>query len=139
MKNIIVDGIYSHFANVEDTADFSYAEKQIETYKNTVKIFEKYGFKTSNSGRISSFSISNSSSWFSLDTKYLKEIVPYLNSRSSIETVIDSSMDNLFQLIEHHFPVRQIKKLVSQASGNRYFFSGIICSGNRSYNLYNHK
>jgi alanine racemase len=44
MKNIIVDGIYSHFANIEDTANFSYAEKQIKVYESIIKIFIKYGF-----------------------------------------------------------------------------------------------
>ena len=44
MKNIIVDGVYSHFANIEDTTDFSHAQKQIDTYADSIKIFEKYGF-----------------------------------------------------------------------------------------------
>jgi alanine racemase len=45
MKNIIVDGVYSHFANIEDTTDFSHAQKQIDTYADSMKIFEKHGFK----------------------------------------------------------------------------------------------
>ena len=44
MKNVIVDGIYSHFANIEDTANFAYAQKQIDAYENTLNIFKKYGF-----------------------------------------------------------------------------------------------
>lgn len=44
MKNIIVDGVYSHFANIEDTNDFSHAQKQIDTYADSMKIFEKYGY-----------------------------------------------------------------------------------------------
>lgn len=43
MKNIIVDGVYSHFANIEDTNDFSHAQKQIDTYADSIKIFEKHG------------------------------------------------------------------------------------------------
>jgi alanine racemase len=43
-KNIIVDGIYSHFANIEDTTNFAYAQKQIDAYENTLNIFKKYGF-----------------------------------------------------------------------------------------------
>jgi alanine racemase len=43
-KNITVDGIYSHFANIEDTANFAYAQKQIDSYRNTLDIFKKYGF-----------------------------------------------------------------------------------------------
>jgi len=42
MKNIIVDGIYSHFANIEDTNNFSYAQKQIDIYKNAVETFKKH-------------------------------------------------------------------------------------------------
>lgn len=45
MKNIIIDGIYSHFANIEDTANFSYAQKQINIYKKAVEIFKKCGLK----------------------------------------------------------------------------------------------
>lgn len=45
MKNIIVDGVYSHFANIEDTVDFSHAQKQIDIYKKAVELFEKHGCK----------------------------------------------------------------------------------------------
>ncbi len=44
MKNIIVDGVYAHFANIEDSADFSHAQKQIDTYTRVVKIFQENGF-----------------------------------------------------------------------------------------------
>ncbi len=44
MKNIIIDGIYSHFANIEDTANFSHAQKQIDIYHECIKIFKKNGF-----------------------------------------------------------------------------------------------
>jgi alanine racemase len=43
MKNIIVDGTYSHFANIEDTADFSHAQKQIDAYEKTIEVFRRYG------------------------------------------------------------------------------------------------
>lgn len=45
MKNIKVDGVYSHFANIEDTSDFSHAEMQIDTYESVYKLFIKHGFK----------------------------------------------------------------------------------------------
>lgn len=45
MKNLKVDGVYSHFANIEDTNDFSHAQKQIDTYKKAVKEFSKAGLK----------------------------------------------------------------------------------------------
>ncbi len=45
MKNIIIDGIYSHFANIEDTANFSHAQKQIDEYQKVCDIFKKNGFK----------------------------------------------------------------------------------------------
>lgn len=37
-------GIYAHFANIEDTSDFSHAEKQINEYKKALQIAEKFGF-----------------------------------------------------------------------------------------------
>lgn len=45
MKNIKVLGLYSHFANIEDTSNFSHAKKQIDSFNNSVDIFKKYGFK----------------------------------------------------------------------------------------------
>lgn len=44
MKNIKLDGLYSHFANIEDTMNRTHAERQIETYHNCVKIFKENGF-----------------------------------------------------------------------------------------------
>jgi alanine racemase len=43
-KNIKIDGVYSHFANIEDTADFSHARKQIEKYEKALEIFRKFGY-----------------------------------------------------------------------------------------------
>lgn len=45
MKNIIVDGMYSHFANIEDTNNFSYAQKQIDEYQKSVALFKENGFE----------------------------------------------------------------------------------------------
>jgi alanine racemase len=42
-KNIIVDGVYSHFANIEDTTDFSHAAKQLNLFGKAVSICEKSG------------------------------------------------------------------------------------------------
>ncbi len=44
MKNISIDGVYAHFANIEDTSDFSHAEKQIRDYEYVVKIFKENGY-----------------------------------------------------------------------------------------------
>jgi len=44
-KNILVDGIYSHFANIEDTMNRTHSEKQIETYHKCVEIFRNNGYK----------------------------------------------------------------------------------------------
>ena len=44
MENIKLDGIYSHFANIEDTMNRTHAERQIETYHNCVKSFRENGF-----------------------------------------------------------------------------------------------
>lgn len=44
-KYIKINGVYAHFANIEDTADFSHAQKQIEEYKKALKLAQEFGFK----------------------------------------------------------------------------------------------
>ena len=44
-KFLKLTGIYAHFANIEDTTDFSHAQKQINIYRKTVALAEQYGFK----------------------------------------------------------------------------------------------
>ncbi|MFA6251483.1 MAG: alanine racemase [Candidatus Paceibacterota bacterium] len=44
MKNIEIDGIYSHFANIEDTMNFTHAQKQIDMYHEYIEIFKGKGF-----------------------------------------------------------------------------------------------
>lgn len=44
LKNIDLDGVYSHFANIEDTMNFTHAERQIEIYHKCVEIFKLNGF-----------------------------------------------------------------------------------------------
>lgn len=44
-KYIKITGVYAHFANIEDTADFSHAQKQIEEYKKALKLAQEFGFK----------------------------------------------------------------------------------------------
>ncbi len=43
-SNLEVVGAYSHFSNIEDTADFSHAEKQLEAFRKAVEEFRKAGF-----------------------------------------------------------------------------------------------
>lgn len=43
-KNIIIEGIYSHFAAVEEE-NIEYAKVQIEEFKESVRIFERLGIK----------------------------------------------------------------------------------------------
>lgn len=38
-------GIYGHFANIEDTSDFSHAEKQLAAFEEAREIVKKAGFK----------------------------------------------------------------------------------------------
>ena len=45
LNNIILDGIYSHFANIEDTMNSTHANRQIDTYHKCVEIFKENGFK----------------------------------------------------------------------------------------------
>ena len=44
-QNIKLTGIYAHFANIEDTNNFTHAEKQINKYKKVIEMTEKFGFK----------------------------------------------------------------------------------------------
>jgi alanine racemase len=44
LKNIVLDGVYSHFANIEDTMNSTHANRQIETYHNCVKILKENGY-----------------------------------------------------------------------------------------------
>jgi alanine racemase len=44
-KFVKLTGIYAHFANIEDTTDFSHARKQIREYQKALKLAEKFGFK----------------------------------------------------------------------------------------------
>jgi alanine racemase len=37
-KNIRLTGVYAHFANIEDTSDFSHAQKQIKEYQKILKL-----------------------------------------------------------------------------------------------------
>jgi alanine racemase len=44
-KYIKLTGIYAHFANIEDTTNFTHAKKQISTYLQAVNLTKKFGFK----------------------------------------------------------------------------------------------
>ncbi len=48
LKNIILDGVYSHFANIEDTMNTTHANRQIDTYHKCVEIFRTNGYKNIN-------------------------------------------------------------------------------------------
>ncbi len=48
LENIILDGVYSHFANIEDTMNSTHANRQIEVYHNCVELFRKNGFANIN-------------------------------------------------------------------------------------------
>jgi alanine racemase len=44
-KFIKLTGVYAHFANIEDTTNFTHAQKQITEYQKAIKIAEEFGFK----------------------------------------------------------------------------------------------
>ncbi len=44
-KNIKLTGIYAHFANIEDTNNFTHAKKQITIFNQAVNLAKKFGFK----------------------------------------------------------------------------------------------
>lgn len=43
-KHLKTEAIYSHFANIEDTSDFSHAQKQIDAFENAKLVFVESGF-----------------------------------------------------------------------------------------------
>lgn len=44
--HIRVEALYSHFANIEDTSDFSHAKKQIDSFQDAVFSFRANGYDT---------------------------------------------------------------------------------------------
>jgi alanine racemase len=42
--HITIEGIYAHFANIEDTEDFSHAQKQINLFEQAKEIMKKHGY-----------------------------------------------------------------------------------------------
>jgi len=44
-KGLVIEGLSSHFANIEDTTDHSYAKKQLHRFKSFLKQAENYGVK----------------------------------------------------------------------------------------------
>lgn len=44
-KFVKLTGIYAHFANIEDTTNFSHAQKQIKEYEKALVLAKEFGFK----------------------------------------------------------------------------------------------
>ena len=44
-KYVVLTGAYAHFANIEDTNNFTHAEKQIKKYDEALTLAESFGFK----------------------------------------------------------------------------------------------
>ncbi len=44
-KNLILEGLSTHYANIEDATDHDYAAGQLETYQNALAILEAHGFR----------------------------------------------------------------------------------------------
>lgn len=44
MRSIIITGMYAHFANIEDTTNFTHASKQIRQYQKMVTLAKKHGY-----------------------------------------------------------------------------------------------
>ena len=44
-KFVELSGIYAHFANIEDTTNFTHAQKQIQEYKKSLELADSLGFK----------------------------------------------------------------------------------------------
>jgi len=45
LKYINIDGIYSHFSNIEDAKNLNHAKKQLEYFDKAIGIFEKHGIR----------------------------------------------------------------------------------------------
>lgn len=44
LRHIEIEGLYAHFANIEDPDDFSHAQKQIDIFDMAVQTFKDHGF-----------------------------------------------------------------------------------------------
>ena len=44
-SQIQIEGIYTHYANIEDTTDYGYAQLQLKRFKQAVDLLEKNGIK----------------------------------------------------------------------------------------------
>jgi alanine racemase len=45
MPGLIIEGAYTHFANIEDTLDPSFAERQLDKFREALKILEQEGVR----------------------------------------------------------------------------------------------
>ncbi|WKZ29281.1 MAG: alanine racemase [Patescibacteria group bacterium] len=43
-KHLVLEGLSTHYANIEDATDHDYAAGQLETYQNALEILEAHGF-----------------------------------------------------------------------------------------------
>ncbi|MCK6510978.1 alanine racemase [Myxococcota bacterium] len=44
-KHLVLEGCYTHFANIEDTTDHSYAKMQLERFERGLEMLEKHGIR----------------------------------------------------------------------------------------------
>ena len=44
LNNIEIEALYAHFSNIEDTSDFSHAQKQIDIFEEALAICRKKGY-----------------------------------------------------------------------------------------------
>lgn len=44
-KHLVLEGLSTHYANIEDATDHDYAAGQLETYRNALAILEAHGFR----------------------------------------------------------------------------------------------
>lgn len=43
--HVQLEGVYAHFANIEDTQDFTHAQKQITSFNGALETIKRYGYK----------------------------------------------------------------------------------------------
>ncbi len=45
LKNVVIEGVSTHYANIEDTTDHSYADGQLRKFREALDVIAKFGFR----------------------------------------------------------------------------------------------
>ncbi len=111
-QHIFAQAVYCHFANIEDTSDFSHAQKQIEVFEKVVTVFQKNGFENikmhlSASSGIMVYENSQGKSDFVRPGLSLYGMWPSVELKKKLESV-DFSLRPIMRWVSH---IAQVKAL----------------------------